>query len=76
MRLRPPVMAKRSTLKDFKVLGRLGSGSFGTVFKVHRHADERIYVLKKVRRRRRRRLPLREARAHRDCARRRSRSTA
>jgi len=42
-------MAKRSTLKDFKVLGRLGSGSFGTVFKVNRHADGQIYVIKQVR---------------------------
>jgi len=26
--------ASRSSLRDFKVIGRLGSGSFGTVFKV------------------------------------------
>lgn len=38
-----------STLSDFDFLGRLGRGSFGEVFKVRRHADGLLYVLKKIR---------------------------
>lgn len=35
--------------EDFQVLSRLGSGSFGTVYKVHRHADGQEYVIKEIR---------------------------
>lgn len=42
-------VSRSSQLKDFDVLDRLGSGSFGTVFKVRRLADERLYVIKTVR---------------------------
>jgi serine/threonine protein kinase len=38
----------RSTLSDFVVLGQLGKGSYGTVFKVRRKADERLYVMKQI----------------------------
>jgi serine/threonine protein kinase len=39
----------RSCLTDFEVLSRLGAGSFGTVYKVQRHADQQHYVVKTVR---------------------------
>jgi serine/threonine protein kinase len=39
----------RSTISDFEVLSRLGAGSFGTVYKVRRHADGENYVIKNVR---------------------------
>ncbi len=39
----------RSKLQDFEVLSRLGSGSFGTVFKVRRLVDDNLYVMKNVR---------------------------
>lgn len=39
----------RSKLQDFEVLSRLGSGSFGTVFKVRRLIDDNLYVMKNVR---------------------------
>ncbi len=39
----------RSSIKDFDVISRLGSGSFGTVFKVRRRIDSVLYVLKSVR---------------------------
>lgn len=42
-------MATRSKLADFEVLSRLGSGSFGTVYKVRRIVDENMYVIKNVR---------------------------
>jgi NIMA (never in mitosis gene a)-related kinase len=42
-------MAARSKLGDFDVLSRLGSGSFGTVYKVRRYVDEGLYVIKNVR---------------------------
>ena len=46
----PPIsMAARSSLSDFAVLGRLGSGSYGTVFKVRRKQDGQIYVAKAIR---------------------------
>lgn len=38
-----------SRLGDFKILSRLGEGSFSTVYKVERQTDRRIYALKKVR---------------------------
>jgi NIMA (never in mitosis gene a)-related kinase len=39
----------RSKLQDFEILNRIGSGSFGTVFKVKRIIDNNIYVIKNVR---------------------------
>lgn len=42
-------MAERSTIDDFELLGQLGAGSFGVVFKARRLADDGLYVVKKVR---------------------------
>lgn len=42
-------MSSRSKLNDFEILTRLGSGSFGTVYKVRRIVDENLYVIKNVR---------------------------
>lgn len=39
----------RSSINDFDVLSRLGSGSYGTVFKVRRKTDDLEYVIKSVR---------------------------
>ena len=39
----------RSNIDDFITLNRLGSGSFGTVYKVERKIDHKIYVIKSVR---------------------------
>ncbi len=39
----------RSSLSDFETLIKLGSGSFGTVYKVRRIVDNAIYVIKDVR---------------------------
>lgn len=39
----------RSQLEDFEILTRLGAGSFGTVFKARRYADDLSYVIKNVR---------------------------
>ncbi|KAL0233778.1 hypothetical protein PCE1_002284 [Barthelona sp. PCE] len=38
----------RSSLDNFEILSKLGSGSFGTVFKVRRRIDGGIYVLKRI----------------------------
>ncbi len=35
-------------LKDFKVIGKLGTGTFSTVYKVKRVSDGIFYALKKV----------------------------
>lgn len=39
----------RSSADDYEVINRIGSGSFGTVFKVRRIQDGNIYVIKNVR---------------------------
>jgi NIMA (never in mitosis gene a)-related kinase len=39
----------RSKLADFEILSRLGSGSFGIVYKARRTLDDQIYVIKNVR---------------------------
>ena len=39
----------RSALSDFETLCKLGSGSFGTVYKVRRVVDNAVYVIKDVR---------------------------
>jgi serine/threonine protein kinase len=38
----------RSTLDDFVIAGQLGTGSFGTVYKVTRKADQQQYALKMI----------------------------
>ena len=42
-------MTVRSSIEDFDLLEKLGSGSFGTVFKVRRRIDDIVYVIKTVR---------------------------
>lgn len=37
------------SLKNFEILGKLGEGTYSTVFKVQRLSDSKIYALKKVR---------------------------
>lgn len=37
-----------SSLEDFKVIDKLGSGTFSEVFKVIRNSDGQLYALKKV----------------------------
>lgn len=41
-------MNKATTLKDFEILGRLGEGSFASVYKARRYDDQTTYALKKV----------------------------
>lgn len=38
----------RSCLEDFVIQGKLGTGSFGTVYKVARKADGQQYALKEI----------------------------
>lgn len=38
----------RSSAKDFVVLAKLGKGAFGTVYKVQRKQDGKVYALKKI----------------------------
>ena len=40
---------KWTKINEFKILGRLGEGSFSTVYKVQRNTDGKIYAMKKVR---------------------------
>jgi serine/threonine protein kinase len=39
---------QRSSAKDFVVQARLGKGAFGTVYKVTRRQDGKVYALKKI----------------------------
>ena len=39
---------RRSSLRDFEVLERIGSGSFGTVYKTRRKKTGKMYVVKKI----------------------------
>lgn len=38
-----------SSIEDFDIMSRLGSGSYGVVFKVRRKTDNKVYVIKTVR---------------------------
>lgn len=42
-------MDGRTRASDFRIISKLGSGSFGTVFKVLRFADQQEYVIKDIR---------------------------
>lgn len=42
-------MQARTTIEDFKIIQKLGEGSYSTVYKVVRKQDGKIYSLKKVR---------------------------
>ena len=35
-------------LRDFQILHKLGKGTFGTVYKVRRHEDKKLYAMKRV----------------------------
>lgn len=35
-------------LSDFEIMGKLGQGSFGVVYKVRRKSDKEVYVLKQI----------------------------
>jgi len=35
-------------MSDFAIIGELGKGSYGTVYRVKSHRDEGEYVLKKI----------------------------
>ena len=39
---------RRSCAADFEFLGKLGEGTFGTVFRARRRSDDQIYVVKKL----------------------------
>lgn len=41
--------ATRSKIENFDILTKIGSGSFGTVYKVRRKADNVLYVIKNIR---------------------------
>lgn len=38
----------KSNLKKFKILNKIGQGSFGNIYKVLRNADNKIYALKEI----------------------------
>jgi len=38
----------KTTVKDFKVVKRLGKGAFGEVYKVQRISDGEVYAMKKI----------------------------
>ena len=39
---------KNTVLTDFQPLEKIGEGSYSSVYKVRRIADEKVYALKKV----------------------------
>jgi len=39
---------KRSSAADFELLGKLGEGAYGQVYKAKRLEDDRVYVIKRV----------------------------
>lgn len=46
---RPPRHKRvKMPLRDFQILHKLGEGSFGTVYKVRRHEDTKLYAMKRV----------------------------
>jgi len=38
----------KSKLEDFEIISKIGSGSFGVVYKVKRKSNKEIYVLKQI----------------------------
>ena len=38
----------QTTLADFDMMEKLGKGNCGVVFKVRRHADQKLYVIKQI----------------------------
>ncbi len=41
-------MESKSRLTDFEIQTKLGSGSYGVIYRVVRRADRKVYVLKQV----------------------------
>eukprot|EP01051_Picozoa_sp_SAG22_P031143 SAG22_NODE_12458_length_442_cov_0.897959_1_plen_98_part_01 len=44
----PEPSSEYSTLKDFEFQEKIGTGAFGTVYRVKRKVDGNVYVIKKV----------------------------
>jgi NIMA (never in mitosis gene a)-related kinase len=36
------------SLQEFQIIKELGSGSFGSVFKVKKRSDQKVYAMKQV----------------------------